>query len=79
MECKGTETFFFTRSTMKFFGDTMANFGLRQPATLTKRDGSQVQAFELTRRHPVKHGLQSSHWFDAETLAEVFPRQEWEA
>lgn len=49
---------FFDRKTMKFFGDTMANYGVRNYGTY----------FELYRRNPVKHGLSKSHYFDAITL-----------
>ena len=30
VEIRGHESFFFTHSTMKFFGDTMANYGVRE-------------------------------------------------
>lgn len=45
---------FFDRKTMKFFGDTMRNFGVRRT-----EDGN----IELYRRKPVMHGLQKSHYF----------------
>lgn len=73
VEEAGHEPYFFTRDTMKFFGDRMSNYGLRQPVPVTLRDGATVPAYELTRRRPVKHGLQSSAWFHAETFARVFP------
>ncbi len=50
----GTDSFFFTRSTMKFFGDTMRNYGIRH-----RTPG----VIELYRRNPVKHGLFSSAFF----------------
>ena len=54
---------FFTRKTMKFFGDTMRNYGVRK---------IQNGAFyELYRRHPVKHGLQNSAYFNAATFKRV--------
>ena len=40
------DSFFFTRKTMKFFGDTMANFGAYT------EDGQRI----LYRKKPVKHG-----------------------
>lgn len=70
------EAFFFTRDTMKFFGDTMANYGVRQPREVTTNTGEKVQAYELYRRRPVKHGLKTSAWFCAETFRRVFPAQE---
>jgi hypothetical protein len=62
---------FFDRKTMAFFGDTMANFGVRD-------DGD---CWELYRRRPVKHGLRSSHWFDKQTFRERLdkrPPKPWE-
>jgi hypothetical protein len=69
----GTQPHFFTRNTMRFFGDRMSNYGLRQPRPVTLHDGRAVNAYELTRRRPVKHGLRASAWFDAETFDRVFP------
>ena len=54
--CPGS--YFFARETMRFFGDTMKNYGLKKHQTM----------FELTRRRPVKHGIQTSHYFDRQTL-----------
>ena len=56
---------FFNRETMRFFGDTMANFGLRK----FEHEGRQL--LELYRKKPVNHGLQKSHYFDAETLQKI--------
>lgn len=53
-----TEPFFFSRKTMKFFGDTMKNYGVRT----FKKDGKTI--YELYRKRPVKHGLNSSSYFD---------------
>lgn len=49
---------FFDRKTMQFFGDTMKNFGVRDAGA----------HWELYRKHPVKHGVNGSHWFDKVTL-----------
>lgn len=73
VEQAGTSPYFFTRNTMKFFGDTMRNYGVRQPRPVETQTQGKVQAFELYRRRPVKHGLQSSAWFNAETFERVFP------
>lgn len=73
VETSGHEPHFFTRGTMKFFGDRMANYGIRQPREIVTQSGDTVRAYELVRRRPVKHGLQSSAWFHAETFARVFP------
>jgi hypothetical protein len=54
---------FFDRKTMAFFGDTMANYGVRD----------RGDYWELYRRRPVKHGLQKSAYFDKATFREVWP------
>ena len=61
---------FFERSTMRFFGDTMKNYGCRK-VTIGERD-----LYELYRKRPVKHGLSESAYFDAETFTRVFPNIE---
>ncbi len=59
---QGQDRLFFTRDTMKFFGDTMRNYGVRDAS----------DSWELYRKQPVKHGLQSSAYFDKETFRRVF-------
>ena len=68
-----TGSFFFKPDTMKFFGDTMKNYGVRE-RTITTTDGEQRRVYELRRKKPVRHGLQDSAFFDAETFERV-----WEA
>lgn len=72
VENAGHEPYFFTHGTMKFFGDTMKNYGVRQPREIVTQSGETVRAYELVRRRPVKHGLQASAWFNAETFERVF-------
>ena len=62
VENAGHETYFFTRSTMKFFGDTMSNYGCRKTVIDTRKE-KDVEVYELHRKRPVKHGLQSSTYF----------------
>ena len=62
VEQSGNEPFFFTRSTMQFFGDTMKNYGVRE----------HPDCFELYRRRPVKFGNQSSAFFDKVTFKRIF-------
>ena len=73
VERAGHESHFFTRSSMAFFGDRMKNYGIRQPRTITTLSGENVQAFELVRKRPVRHGLKESAWFHADTFKRVFP------
>lgn len=56
VENGSNDPYFFTRDTMRFFGDTMRNYGIRWH----DHKGGIV---ELYRRRPVKHGLQSSAYF----------------
>lgn len=82
VEKSGKESHFFDRKSMKFFGDTMKNFGVRS-AVITShydsngnyvgKDGILIEVWELYRKRPVKHGLQSSIYFDKKTFARVFP------
>jgi hypothetical protein len=58
-----TEPHFFTHTTMKFFGDKMKNYGVR----------SSGENWELYRKHPVKHGLFSSAFFNKKTFKRVIP------
>lgn len=69
----GNEPHFFDRQTMKFFGDTMRNYGVRK-TTVETRHGV-VEAYELYRRRAVKHGLKDSAYFDAEKFNRVFPKR----
>ncbi|KKN24865.1 hypothetical protein LCGC14_0890670 [marine sediment metagenome] len=61
---QGKDRFFFTRKTMRFFGDTMRNYGVK--------DAGEV--WELYRKHPVNHGLSSSAYFDKKTYRRVFAK-----
>lgn len=53
-ESLNPNSFYFTRDTMKFFGDTMRNYGVR----------THSDSYELYRKQPVKHGLKNSAFFD---------------
>jgi hypothetical protein len=75
VEEAGYSPHFFTRDTMRFWGDTMRNYGVRQPVEVETPSGDRVMAYELFRRRPVKHGLTNSAWFCAETFRRVHPAQ----
>ena len=49
---------FFSRKAMKFFGDTMANYGVRDAGT----------HWELYRKRPVKAGVRNSMFFEKDTF-----------
>lgn len=80
VESTGREAHFFTRKTMKFFGDTMRNYGVRRATILANfdaegnyfPDGVERDVWVLYRRRAVKHGNQKSAYFDAKTFHRVF-------
>lgn len=82
----GFDCHFFTRKTMRFFGDTMHNYGIKDGGTIeTHWDESgnnysetprTIEIWELYRKRPVKYGLQSSAYFDKQTFRRVFKQRE---
>lgn len=58
---------FFDRKTMKFFGDTMKNYGCRTEMV------KGVECWELYRKRPVKYGINNSSYFDKQTLKRICP------
>jgi hypothetical protein len=72
VESHGNEPHFFTRRTMQFFGDSMRNYGVRSKVLVTDYEGVQHECFELYRKRPVKHGLDSSAYFDAVSFKRRF-------
>lgn len=52
------DNYFFTRNNMKFAGDTMRNFGVRDAGT----------HWELYRKKPVLFGGLSAFYFDKQTF-----------
>lgn len=68
VENRGHESHFFTRETMRFFGDTMRNYGVR----FVLADGAP--AWELFRRKPVKHGMRDSAYFCAREYRRLWPQ-----
>lgn len=75
VEQAGESPHFFSRDSMKFFGDTMRNYGVRGPFTIPTYSGN-VSVYELFRRRPVKHGLHESAYFCAETFKRVFLKKD---
>lgn len=70
-----TDSHYFDRDSMKFFGDTMGNYGVRS-ATINVRDGSFIECWELYRKRPVKNGLQKSTYFDKTTYKQLFANKD---
>lgn len=57
-----SDSFYFERKTMRFFGDTMKNYGVR----------AFPDFYELYRKQPVKHGLKNSAFFDKTTFKKLY-------
>lgn len=79
IEETGQDSFFFDRKSMKFFGDTMRNYGVRRTTVTSNFDaqgtyhaeGTERDVWELYRKRPVKGGNQKSAFFDAVTFKRV--------
>jgi len=72
-----TSPYYFTRKTMKFFGDSIRNYGVRS-STIDgysfERSGTQtgIDVWELYRKTPVKYGLRTSSYFRKDNFEQVF-------
>lgn len=84
VENSADESHFFSRKSMSFAGDTMRNYGVRSASVVTNynaagdyvcKDGMAVECWELYRKRPVKHGLQSSAYFAKDGYGRIFPAQ----
>ena len=82
VEAAGHERHFFDRKTMKFFGDTMSNYGVRSTVITCNYNehgqyvetGVQVEVWELYRKRAVKHGLKQSAYFGKASFKQVYAR-----
>ena len=63
------DSHYFDRKTMKFFGDTMKNYGVR------RAEIEGVTVWELYRKRPVKYGRKSSAFFRTTDFQQVFERR----
>lgn len=59
-ELLNPNSLFFSKDTMKFFGDTMKNYGVRTVGDY----------YELYRKKPVNGNLTNSHYFHKVTFAQ---------
>ena len=76
------DSHYFDRSSMRFFGDTMANYGVRSAVVNSQynangdwvgADGEAVEVWELYRKRAVKHGLKDSVYFAKDDYRRVYP------
>lgn len=71
---KNQINYFFDRKSMKFFGDTMANYAVSSKTVSIKTySGNLVECWELLRKRPVNMGLQSPSFFDINTFERILP------
>lgn len=81
VQSNNTESHYFDRSTMKFFGHTMADYGVRSAKVricydASVHEGQGIEVWELYRKSAVKHGLKDSVYFDKTTFKRVSPVKE---
>jgi len=79
---RGKDSFFFTPATLKFFGDRMSNYGVRDGGRFPVHyddNGDNYSAiprmvpvWELYRKKPVLHGLDGSAHFCKKTFRRIF-------
>jgi hypothetical protein len=68
---EATGSAFFDYRTMRFFGDTMKNFGVRK-VTIATPSVDALEVYELYRKRPVKMGLEGSSFFDTKTFQRAY-------
>lgn len=74
VESRGSMSYFFSRKTMSFFGDTMKNYGVRNKTVqVIDYRGDTHECYELYRKSPNSMGLTSSVFFSIKTLWVVIP------
>lgn len=68
---------FFDRSTMKFFGDTMANYGVRsKPVVITNYLDEEHTCWVLYRKKPATVSkLKSDTYFDTTTFQVIHSKE----
>ena len=59
---QGEDKLFFTQEPMRFYGDSMSNYAVRDNG----------DTWELYRKQKVRFGIQESAYFDKKTFKRVF-------
>lgn len=80
VQANNEESHYFSRASMRFFGDTMANYGVREATVRTQYNaqgeyvekGVIVGVWELYRKRAVKHGLIDSVYFAQDDYRRVY-------
>ena len=68
------KNYYFTPATMKFWGDTMRNYGVRDAGFVQSHFNEHVACWELYRKRPVKNDLQTSTYFAKDDFRIISPR-----
>ena len=69
---ESTGSCYFERKSMKFFGDTMANYYVpKNPVKIKTYANSIVDCWELKRRKPVRHRLSDSAYFSCADFCRI--------
>jgi hypothetical protein len=71
IESTGQNPHFFDRKTMKFFGDTMANFAVTGPVKIYDWSGDPVMCWNLYRKRATKSSAGSGYHFCVSTFRRV--------
>lgn len=73
LENRKSNSYFFSKDTMRAFGDTMSNYGI-MPHTVDIIDimGNIRECYELFRKKPNKLNLISSAYFDVNSFEWVY-------
>ena len=86
IEQTGKEQHYFDRKTMKFWGDTMKNYGVRSVTVLAQfnehgeynEEGYPTETWELYRKRPVKHGMSKSAYFRKSDYSRIHSiKEDW--
>jgi hypothetical protein len=65
-ETNNPDSYFFSRETMRFFGDTMSNYATSSRIYYMRGyDGSLTPCYRLTRKKPTRKGAPITSWFFA--------------
>lgn len=81
----GHEPFFFSPKTMRVFGDTMSNYGVRSAVITVEYDANgnwmdgkteAIEVWELYRKRAVNGNLRKSAYFDKQVFCQRSPIHE---
>jgi hypothetical protein len=74
-EVSKNHPYYFSRKSMKFFGDSMGNYGVRSAVIVSHSSEEKIEVWELYRKRPVRGGNMGSAYFRKTTFEQVFMRR----